>query len=192
MRKSRRIATVIAGAGLVALAGVAAAQGPGPRLSADSLAQQLGLDAAARAEIAPRVDELNTLLSQLDQGRAEHQRLWAQLRDVRDAIAENLTPAQRQQFGGALRQAWGAGPGAYGGGCAGFGGAGYGGRMGPGGHMGYPGSGGPGWMRGGGMMGSGSMGGMMGPGWGHPNGMYGGGMGGRTAPRDSGAASGGR
>ncbi|HKJ93909.1 MAG TPA: hypothetical protein VJ957_12140 [Longimicrobiales bacterium] len=184
MSKSKRIAAVIAGAGLVVLVGVAAApqQGP-PKLKVDDVASQLGLDAQARKQLAPRIDDLNKVLAQMDEARQQHQRLWTQFQDVEGRIAEQLTPAQQQQFMMVLGRAWGYGPG-YGNGPVGpmgYGAMGYGamgpGAMGPG-HMGYGRMGG-GWMGRGPMMG----GGMMGPGYqGHMRGwMHGRG----SVPQDS-------
>lgn len=182
MTKSRKIAAAIAGAGLVVLAGIAAApqQAP-PQLKVDELASQLGLTPQAKKQIAPRVDELNALLVRADKARQEHQQLWTQLQDVQGKILEDLTPAQRQEFAIALGQAWGYGRGGNGGGYMG-------GYMGPG-HMGY----GPGTMMGPGGMGYGPMGyghmgyggrgrgGMMGGPWGGMHGMWGW----RSVPQDS-------
>lgn len=166
MWTKRKIAMAIAGASLLTLAGVAVAQQAGPELKADRLADALGLDARQQAQIAPQVDELNALLSRLDQRRAADQQLWTELRNARAAIAEQLTPEQRWRFGAVLQQAWGGSATGYGS-CAGSGAAGYGGHMGghmrggymggymngghmngmggfmPGGPMGYPGGGGP-------------------------------------------------
>lgn len=155
----------VAGASLLALAGVVVAQQAGPALDAARLADELGLDAQQQEEIGPQIEELNALLSRLDQKRTADQELWSRFRDAQAAIVEQLTPEQRWQLGAALRQAWGGGAAGQGW-CPGSGPAGHGSHMGqmgghmgahmngmggfmPGGPMGYPGAGGPGVMHGG-------------------------------------------
>lgn len=170
MQMTRKITMAIAGASLLTLTGIAVAQQVGPELDATRLVD-LGLDAEQQAQITPRIEELNALLSRIDRSRAADQQLWTDLRDAQAAIAEHLTAEQRRRFGVALRQAWSgsatgygwcpvSGPAAHGamgghmrgsytGGHMNGGGMhGMGGFM-PGGPMSYPGSGGPGAMHGG-------------------------------------------
>lgn len=177
MRKASRITAVVAGAGIVVLVGVAAAQRPGAvQLNADSLSQQLGLTPQAKAQIAPQIDELNALLGRLQKARQDHQDLWTQLQAAQQKIARDLSPEQQQAFGRALAQAWGYGPGMgmAGGSMMGYGNhMGYAGHMGYGAHMGQGFMGGRGMGQGGAMMGGGF--GMHGSGW---RGMHSGWMGG--------------
>jgi len=133
MTKTRKIVAAVAGAGLVVLVGIAAApqQAP-PQLKLDDLASPLQLTPQVKKQVAPQVDQLNTLLVRVDKARQERQQLWTQFADVQGKIAQDLTPQQRQQFAIVLGQAWGHG---MGGGYMGAGHMGYG-RMGPG-AMGY-------------------------------------------------------
>jgi len=110
VKKSHTIVTAAAGAAIILFGGVAAVQQQAsPELNVDSLAAQLELSNEVKAQIAPRVDQLNALLAQREQIRQQHAELWTKLGSVRNEIAQALTPVQRQGFGRALRRAWAPG-----------------------------------------------------------------------------------
>lgn len=204
MRKLRTFGAATATAALVLFGGVAAVrqQAP-PRINVDSLATEFGLSADVKAQLAPQIDELNSLLARREQARAEHQQLWTRFQDVQASIAETLTPEQQArlwtEIGGSTGSGFGMGMGMGPMGAAGQGNpVGYGGHMGSGSHMasgGHMGYGNP--MGRGGRMGYGSPmghGGHMG--YGNPmnnNGPGAGymGPGGRMGPRAGNGTNGG-
>lgn len=129
MSKPRTIATAVAGGAFVLLAGTAAVQQQArPTLDVDSLTNRLGLSAEVQERIAPEIDELSGLLARRGELWEESQDLRTRIREVRQGIAEDLTPEQQRAFADAVGQAFGhgAGPGSW---------MQHAGPMGRGGHM---------------------------------------------------------
>lgn len=184
MRKSRTIATAVAGGAFVLLAGTAAVQQQAPpTLDADSLANRLGLSAEMQERIAPEIEELSALLARRGELWEESQDLRTRIRDVRQGITEDLTPEQQRAFADAVGRAFGhgAGPGSW---------MQHAGPMGRGGHMGGA------HMRGDGMEGGRGGAAHMGPGGAMPGGVMPGGSmggghmgGGRMGPGSMGAGA---